>query len=544
MKLAKLAPSAVLLLLAACGAQLPEHDGPNLTELAEGDDALITFPAAAYTGARSLAYGASAARAFAAADGFVAVKFNARAGDVVRFNVSAARATVSYLVFNRRNVAATVDAAVAGGFFYAVPSAGAGEYFIMMRSADRAAASLRVQLATAATPSPPPARAFTNDRPPQWVWDRIVTNAAAGTKPGGLQFASFSFSTFQRQSCTAAGGCISAGTQAITAQKLDISLLYSTTTARLERFCLPVITFAPVGLLLSAQASLDGTLRTSVQHTGFGRQAVELAACRAQATAVNAGVTFANPDLVRDYIWTPQGTGSASSLSLDTALRPPPSTWTGLTIVSETVKTNYVLSYDASAVRANLSARVERSITEWDEYSAEQTLPFSVPNTPAARFPRVAPPAGGFATSVDRRPVDDEAVYASFNRGSDELAAFAPTYLAAGSRGQRACNPLTGCTAWSVIAGAPTASLPNIKLKRAGVDSYDVVAPPTTECASVHIESGRGTCGKFDVTVTRDGVLFDAPYEQTEPVTTSPNVTTETYNNPSFLVSFNQNWSH
>jgi cysteine-rich repeat protein len=113
------------------------------------DEELITFPAAAYTKATKIAYGTTTTQAFTHADTYVAVKFTGAKGDVVRFSVSAPRATVSYLVFNDRNVSARRDKSGPPGT-YRMTLAHDGDHFIMMRTRDRQDAAITVKLETPA----------------------------------------------------------------------------------------------------------------------------------------------------------------------------------------------------------------------------------------------------------------------------------------------------------------------------------------------------------------------------------------------------------
>ena len=63
------------LVVAACAGPAELGPGEGTRESAQGEDMLVTFPAASYSGAARVAYGATSSRPFVPADGYVAVKF-------------------------------------------------------------------------------------------------------------------------------------------------------------------------------------------------------------------------------------------------------------------------------------------------------------------------------------------------------------------------------------------------------------------------------------------------------------------------------------
>ena len=133
-----------LIALAACAAH-PTAGSDDDTHV--GEDALITFPAAAYSKAPLVSYGSTTTLPFSTADGFVAIKFNGKKGDVVRIGATTATgaAAISYLVFDKKTLAApSLPNDPSGTLRYTVVAD--GEYFVMMRDKNRSSASIQAKL--------------------------------------------------------------------------------------------------------------------------------------------------------------------------------------------------------------------------------------------------------------------------------------------------------------------------------------------------------------------------------------------------------------
>lgn len=559
MKAAFLSRAALLssLVLAACTQ--PYTDDQQV-DVADGDDALITFPAAAYSGATRIAYGQTLTRRFTSANGFVAVKFNAVKGDQVRFSVSAARDTVSYLVFNQRNVAALRDANdPAGAFRYKIDAD--GEYFIMMRSKDRAAANITVKLEKLAGVGTP--GAFTASE--------LVAAARAGSAPAFRALGKGVLDRLEYRSCVAATGCAPAQ-RYVTILKNEVSNYYPYFHPTLRQSSGGIaVNFdfdAPPGGVtgvMNFAGLVAKTATNEVTKPGRNLQGVE--------TSVETTRNF-------DALQSAALTGSIR-LSIDEQVAYDE---------KKAITANYSVTYSRAGAHISLRSEVNRTGATWTEYAGEFDIPFSALPPQSRPVSTPVPRTGDLPRSVSRVALDDEEVISRFPIGAQEMQVFTvaadeASYMSqfeTGTYGSRSCGPRTGCTAWTtasdqvqqkwILGGSGfvmgTAARSSIKLRISGNDSYEVVIRRDSSLPEqiIPIVSGVGSFvsdsldargARYTVKVTSQGLLFERAFETgtRQPGGAffaapnggdkifEPGYLTEYYANHSMLIRFDRNWT-
>lgn len=522
-------------------------------ELEEQSDALIKFPAAAYAGAAPIAYGGSSTRPFTTADKFVAVKFNGKKGDIVRFQVSAPRAAVSYLVFNKRNVAALRNPADPSGTFR-FTLASDGEYFIMMRTRDRKDAPITVKLEALSASG---AGAFSNAD--------LVANAPPGSAPN-LYLPQLQVSSVVFRECVTATGC---GPSLKSVKVLKNVVDYGNGTRRLRQ-----TTYEPVLVTQQLWAPPTGVTGV-VTFTGT-----------ALAPGANGQYPEGGSVVAADAApWHQRYFDATSSEPLTGKV-----TLTLLDGTTKYVPFDYTLTYTRSLFHLSLRSEVSRAGVQWSEYSAEIESP--IPALAVAERPPSTPAPRDGGITADETPLDDEEVLSRFPAGAVEMPVFAsPTDRVAhaasfsiGYEGYRYCAPRTGCSAWTKDALDDNFTSPGkhiiprpfgfgvpmtVKLRVTGDDSYEVVigaADSPHHDLHIAIEEGVGTftaassnrfgATTYKVKVTAQGLLFEAPFATKvdtqdaqfpeapsgQMTNREPGYTREYYWNPSMLVKFNQNW--
>lgn len=545
--------SISMLILAACSSP-SQAEGTD--DIDQSQDALISFPAAAYANATMVAYGSSATRRFATANGFVAVKFRGRAGDVVRFTVTAARPTVSYLVFNQRNVAALRNSSdPVGAYRYTLTAD--GEYFIMMRSSDRAAANIRVSLERLASAS---GGLFTTaeieaaSSPGSMPW---VTLLDGGTPP---------ITAISYRRCVAATGCANVRSARIMHSSLEQAGFPSRQS----------LIVSDLGL----QIGLDARTTPSGQAMGL------LTFAGLVARGLTAEVIDPSTSLRQDESYT-----TSKYLPFDVAQATSQAGTFRLLVSDPTVSAQpfpitaqYKVSLSKTNAHIEISAEQIRTGAQWTEYYASVDRPMNA-LLPTPQVGAVPPPTNGDLLSTDRTPLDDEEVLSRFAAGEVDLKVFDPhaigsqtltSYFDAGTNGSRACGPRTGCSAWptpardafsaaNVFAGGFTSLSEQsyITLHVVNEDSYElrVRTSESEPEISIPIESGRGHiegaygARNYTVTVTSEGVRFDAPFEYVrtpleyatlnlqDQLEAESGYSFDTYYYPSLLIRFNQNWN-
>ena len=506
----------------ACSSQTaPVHE-----DTVAGSDALITFPAAAYAGARQLAYGQNTTLSFRAIDGFVAVKFRGAKGDLIRYQVTAARDTRSYLVRSQRVLQVLTDASdPSGSFRYTLPED--GEYFVMLRSTDRAALSIGVKLEQISTGN----SALPDN---QEIVARTSTTAAPRISLGR-----FSIKSLGERQCTTVSGC---GTAAASAWRVG-SAAISTSNSYYNQWLRDGVDFAG-----ELQAPPDGTVVSALAITGsYDPNAMPFSAAAARLCPsvgqVPTGVTTQQLCAVRFE----RGVPSLQKGTIKLAVLPTAS----IVQSSDLVYRNF--EYEISWTRSGHTLRlrsVENRALQWSELYAEQTIAFSMSPLVNRLQPDARPSLPGFVTNTT--PLDDEEVLSRITPGElgfDALVHtpsagatvldFWRTQIEFGYISERQCGPRTSCTPWAMWKKGFNTSLvdevlgnggylrfnnanPSVqaRIEATSTESYKVILFTQGDGQiEIPIEAGRGSLAAIpnrgiprrDVTVTSDGLLIQGP---------------------------------
>lgn len=183
---------------AACATEVPEEE----TQAAEGE--IIRFPTAVFTNAGTITYGQSlSGLAFAPADQFLALKFNAAAGDRVIATVDASpKKSIVYVARKQGNEFRNVKAGGTGGN---APNTVthttdvAGEYFLVFRTVPRSPATFKATLDLTQPSS--------QTCPNAGVVPTVQDLAAASPAGQPAQRTARGYATIERRNCTFATGC-------------------------------------------------------------------------------------------------------------------------------------------------------------------------------------------------------------------------------------------------------------------------------------------------------------------------------------------------
>lgn len=449
-----------LLALGACSASTAPTPSADLEEAA---DALITFPAAAYANALQVSYGARTRSAFMPSDEFVALKFSGRKGDTIRFGATSqtGASAVSYLVFRSRNVGAVRVAGDPPGT-YRHTLASDGEYFVMMRSRDRAAATLTSTLERMSAPSP---------TLPVVSAAPFVAGTYAGGVPQRTTVSELVVKGLPWRECFAATGC----------KALDPAHV-----ARVNVEARHDVLVPPGQVLVAARVETQGDM--------LWEDFDGMAGVRAATTdlAINVGKPV-------DYI-TPVAPKFPVSLSLDAA----------------TVNT---------PMRSRLSIGGTKWASpdgsRWIEFMPVEAVADWVLPRPQPRPQNLEPQADELGFSIptfDRTPLPDEEVLSRFQPGAEQMDVYTfpfagPYYGALGGafRARRNCGPRTGCESWQLFEQQrssnnpsdalvkmfgpnPIWSLTDMTLRVSGVDSYIIdLSFNGMHAISTPVENGRAT---------------------------------------------------
>lgn len=415
----------IVMLTAVMGCASPVAESTSF-EPAQGTEAAITFPAAAYANARAVTYGSTTTLPFLAADGFVAIKFMAAAGDNLRFTATAARATRSYLVRNRTVVQVLQEPSNPDGSFrYTVPQD--GEYFVMIRSDDRAALSIAAKIELLVLP---PGAAFVTNQ-------QIVDMTPAGKVPL-LHLGQFSLRALSERRCNAVSGCVQTGRT----QTPGVVVRDSQTGN---------LVWAAQGVSMNAelQAPPDGALVAAYAWLGdpdtLSRYPGELRLCPPAQGGLYAGQACG--------VHVEDGFQNRRTGSIKFYVREPGQTGTG-----QLTNFRYDITWTPTGHTMKIRSEHASSAVEWTELYEEVSIGFRMP-APATRMVASALPPFSDVT-VERAPIDDEAAMSLIPPGSgyvtlmdraaddrDETAFYNQTF-ALGGAGKRICGPRTGCTAW------------------------------------------------------------------------------------------------
>lgn len=548
-RLAQLPITLCAALMACTGAPAESTEASTTT----ADERLIRFPDAAYQSATPISFGQTLNLPFSASAGYVAVKFNAQAGEVVRFTASGPNGATSYLVYNRSNVAALRNAGdAAGAFRYTI--AQSGEYFIMLRSQNRANATLQIQLERmGATTSATYSAAELLGAAPASAEPKQVG-------PGGY----ITINTVSLRQCVPATGCgATQRTATIYGNELDYngfgsSSLYSLRYA--ENRALVSLRFDVAPSAIVGLAQFYGT----VARNESGRELTSSGGASGDYS-VNTVHRF---------------DGTQSTVEGDVRLTVGDRAYNNGAPTPRTFR--YSLQYTRTSLHLSLRSEVSRNGLQWSEYAADFDAPLqALPSY--SRFAKVnAPTRGDFPANISRNEIDDdEQVISRFVPGELEMPVYASAagaaarLFTAATSGSQCCAPRTGCaeaqrnTAPNVAErivgtlGRAPGDGDNIKIamRITGPDSYAVVLVFMSRPGVViPIVDGKGTfvgasgSPTYTVKVTRDGLLFEAPYERSSTPRTAKftkldgstedetGYVCEQYNDPTFLVRFNTNW--